>query len=374
MKRVLQIMGGLNRGGLETFVMNVYRVVNRREIQFDFLLTQSEGGDYEGEALSLGAKIFHIPARNKGYAQYRKALDEFFKQHHNYIAIHEHVSSLTTIESAYYAKKYGISVRILHSHSSSVQKSLSLHRVHVILHYLNKPKVHSWFTHYLGCSDKALDWMYRYTGVRSQALMFNNGIDSQQYRYDEKVREEVRMEFNFGKKDFVIGHVGRFIPLKNQAFLIDVLEEFHHAGLSSAKLILVGEGETRHDVKVKAEKKGLTDAVFFTGVRTDVNRLMQAMDVFVMPSWFEGLPVSLVEAQAAGLPILASSTISHDSDLTGTILFKSIDDSPAEWTRCIVEWKGRIGRPDNVEKIRKAGFDSRDVAQQLVGIYRGYIL
>ena len=120
-------MGGLKRGGLETFVMNMYRSIDRNEIQFDFLLAQVAGGDYEEEAKSFGANIYHLPARNKGYKAYHKALDDFFREHHDYIAIHEHISSLTSIDPAYYAKKYGIPVRIFHSHSSSIQKSLRLH-------------------------------------------------------------------------------------------------------------------------------------------------------------------------------------------------------------------------------------------------------
>lgn len=368
MKRVLQIMGGLKRGGLETFAMNMYRSIDRNDLQFDFLLTQVAGGDYEEEAKSMGANIYYIPARNKGYKAYLVALDAFFREHHDYIAIHEHISSLTSIEPAYYAKKYGIPIRIFHSHSSSIQKSLRLHWVHTILHYLNKPKVHSWATHYLGCSDKALDWMYKYTGVRSKAIMMNNGIDSEKYVYNEAVRKEIRNELGIGKDDFVIGHVGRFIPLKNQGFLVDILEELHKT-LPAAKLILVGEGETMDMIKVKVTNKAMNEYVIFTGVRSDVVRLMQAMDVFVMPSWFEGLPVSLVEAQAAGLPIVASATISHDSDLTGTILFKSIDNPVTEWAKNIVEWKAKWGRPNNIEAIKKAGFDSKTTVRQLVELY-----
>ena len=372
MKRVLQIMGGLKRGGLETFAMNMYRSIDRNEIQFDFLLTQVAGGDYEEEAKSMGANIYYMPARNKGYKAYRKALDIFFREHHDYIAIHEHISSLTSIDPAYYAKKYGIPVRIFHSHSSSIQKSLRLHWVHTILHYLNKPKVHSWATHYLGCSDKALDWMYKYTGVRSKAIMVNNGIDSEKYVYNEAIRKEVRNELGIENDDFVIGHVGRFIPLKNQGFLVDILEELHKY-IPTAKLMLVGEGETKEEVSAKADSKGLKKYTVFTGVRSDVMRLMQAMDIFVMPSWFEGLPVSLVEAQAAGLPVVASESISHDSDITGTILFKSINESADEWAKSILKWKEKCGRPNNIEKIKKAGFDSKTTVKQLVNIYIGNV-
>lgn len=372
MKRVLQIMGGLKRGGLETFAMNIYRSIDRSEIQFDFLLTQVVGGDYEEEAKSMGANIYHLPARNKGYKAYRKALDDFFREHHDYIAIHEHISSLTSIEPAYYAKKYGIPVRIFHSHSSSIQKSLRLHWVHTILHYLNKPKVHSYATHYLGCSDKALDWMYKYTGVRSGALMVNNGIDCEQYAFKKNVRAEVRKEFCIDADDFVIGHVGRFIPLKNQGFLVDIVDELHKT-MPSAKLLLVGEGDTMDEIKAKVSDKGLEKSVIFTGVRSDVARLMQAMDIFVMPSWFEGLPVSLVEAQAAGLPVVASESISHDSDITENILFKSINESVEEWVESIVKWKEKCGRPNNIEKIKKTGFDSKTTVKQLVKIYIGNV-
>ena len=135
----------------------------------------------------------------------------------------------------------------------------------------------------------------------------------------------------------------------------------------------MGEGDTMQEVKTKAELAGLKDAVIFTGIRSDVVRLMQAMDTFVMPSWFEGLPVSLVEAQAAGLPVVASDTISHDSDITGTILFKSINEPAANWAKCIEEWKEKWGRPDNIEQIKKAGFDSKSTVKQLVEIYNGNV-
>lgn len=370
MKRVLQIMGGLKRGGLETFAMNTYRAIDRNELQFDFLLTQVAGGGYEEEARMLGANIYYTPSRNKGYIAYRKALDDFFREHHNYIAVHLHISSLTAITPAYYAKKYGIPVRILHSHSSSIQKSLRLHWLHTILHYINKPNVKRWATHYLGCSDKALNWAYKYTGIRSKAIMMNNGIDCSKYAYDETIRSDVRKELGLKSEDFVIGHVGRFIPLKNQSFLVDILEEIRKS-VPVAKLILVGEGETMESVKAKAEEKGLSSDVIFTGVRSDVNRLMQAMDVLVMPSWFEGLPVSLVEAQAAGLPIVASDTISRDSDISGTVLFKSIKEPAFDWAKYILDWQARWHRLDNIEKIKDSGFDSSETAKQLVQIYTG---
>lgn len=368
MKRVLQVMGGLKRGGLETFAMNVYHAIDRTKIQFDFLLTQVTDGDYEEEARRMGANIYYLPARNNGIKAYEQSLDLFFKEHHDYIAVHEHISSLTSIRPIYYAKKYGIPVRVLHSHSSSIQKSLRFHWLHTILHYVNKPKVAKWATHYLGCSDKALDWAYKYTGIRSRAHMINNGIDTEKYMYNSLIRTEVRREFNISLDDFVIGHVGRFIPLKNQTFLVDILEQIHKDD-STAKLLLIGEGETLDAVKNKVASKDLQDFVVFTGVRSDVFRLMQAMDIFVMPSWFEGLPVSLVEAQASGLPIVSSATISRDVDITQTIQFKSIEESAEDWAHSILLLRANHQRSNNLDKIIEAGFDSKTAVEQLIAIY-----
>lgn len=370
MKRVLQIMGGLRRGGLETFAMNMYRAIDRNQIQFDFLLTQEQNGDYEQEAKSLGARIYHLPARNKGYLAHKKALNDFFREHNEYIAVHMHASSLTSIDPLVYAKKYGIPIRILHSHSSSIQKSVRFHYVHMLIHHYNKLRVSKLATHYLGCSDKALNWMYKNTGIYSKAIMINNGIDTSQYSFNADVRAIIRKELGIDDDSIVVGHVGSFIPLKNQTFLVDVLNSLHLAKVK-VKLLLVGAGPTFEEVKAKIHSLGLDDYAILTGVRSDVSRILQAMDVFVMPSWFEGLPVSLVEAQASGLPIVASSTISSDSDITGTIFFKSIEETPSDWASSILEWKNKICRPNNIDKIKLAGFDSKTTVDHLVNIYTG---
>lgn len=370
MKRVLQIMGSLRRGGLETFAMNMYRAIDRNHVQFDFLLTQEQNGDYEDEAKSLGACIYHLPARNKGYLAYRKTLDNFFREHNEYIAVHMHASSLASLEPLVYAKKHGIQIRILHSHSSSIQKSVRFHYVHKLIHYYNKFRVRKLATHYLGCSDKALIWMYKNTGIYSKAIMIKNGIDTSQYSFNVDTRTIIRREFGIDDDTIVVGHVGSFIPLKNQTFLVDILNSLHLDKVK-AKLLLVGAGPTFEDIKAKVHSLGLDDDAILTGVRSDVSKILLAMDVFVMPSWFEGLPVSLVEAQASGLPIIASSTISSDSDITGTILFKSIEDTPSDWASSILEWKNKICRPNNIDKIKLAGFDSKTTIDHLVDIYTG---
>lgn len=370
MERVLQIMGGLNRGGLETFVINMYRSIDRTKIQFDFLLTQISGGDYADEVKALGANVYAISPRNKGYRKYIKDLNSFFREHHNYIAIHQHISSLTSIEPVRYAMKYKIPIRILHAHSSAISNNLKYHILHNILHYLNKPLVHKYANVYLGCSHKALNWIYNFTGVRTKAKMINNGIDIQLYTFNTSIRGEVRKELNISNEEFVIGHVGRFIPIKNHIFLINIFYDLQKINPQS-RLILVGDGELNEKIHAQIKELGIDNKVIFTGVRRDVNRILQAMDIFVMPSIFEGLPVSLIEAQAAGLPIIASDTISHDSDVSGNILFKNLQDGNTSWVECIMKSCKKRERFDNREKIQKAGFDSQHTSELLLNIYHG---
>lgn len=367
MKRVLQIFGKLGRGGLETFVMNLYRAIDRQQVQFDFLLTAANG-DYEEEAKKLGARIYYIPPRCKGLKAYKCSLDRFFARNAGqYSAVHLHVSSLTSVEPLEYAEKYNIPIRIIHSHSSSVKQNLKGRLLHHILHNLNKLKIKRLATHYLGCSDKALDWLFKWTGVRSKALMINNGIDVSRYRFNETTRQEMRRIFGF-RDEFVVGHVGSFIPVKNHHYLITLFVEILKA-IPDSKLLLVGAGELEMSIKEQIHERSLESKVIFAGLRSDVDKVLQAIDVIIMPSLFEGLPVSLVEAQAAGVPVLASDTISSDIALTPDIRFLSLDDSIQKWVDCAVHIHNHHIRMDTVEEIRDKGFDIKDIAKQFSTIY-----
>ena len=368
MKRVLQVFARLTRGGLETFVMNVYRTINREEIQFDFLVC-ADGGDYEEEVKRMGGRIFKIAPRNSGLLNYYSSLDAFFKTHQGeWIAIHQHVSSLSSIEPQYYAKKYGIPVRVLHSHSSSIASSVKMNSLHKMFHYISKLFVKSWCTDYLGCSDKAIDWLYSGTGVRGKALMINNGIELERYRYSLEIREKVRCEFGIETNTVIVGHVGSFIKVKNHAFLLKVFQAFRQLH-SNTKLLLVGDGPLRDSIEEQAKNIGIDDLVIFAGIRSDVNELLQAMDIFVMPSLFEGLPVSLVEAQSTGLPVFASDTISHDAKLTDEFYFISLGRTPEEWAQNIANCLSNYIRTDKTLTISEKGFDIKGISNKLMSIY-----
>lgn len=368
MIRVLQILHGIDRGGMETFVMNIYRAINRSQYQFDFLIN-SESGDYYEEIKSLGGKIYYIPARNKGLTAFRKNLDEFFKgQAKDYNAVHYHESSLTSLEPLYYAKKYGIPIRIMHSHNSQIRGN----NLHYITHFLGKFAISHLATHFYGCSDKALDWMYKYTGVRDKAIMINNGIDVFKFKYDQNKRVESRKTLGCKEDDFIIGHVGRFAPAKNHTYLIDIFRELLKID-GKYKLLLIGVGDLQKDIKEKAKREGVYDSTKFLGLREDTDVLYQAMDVFVMPSFFEGLPVVLVEAQASGLPIICSDRISKMSKMSDNLQMLSISESPQVWASTINETHRNINRSNAYENIIKYGYDINTIASNLCETYSGQV-
>lgn len=368
MVRILQVFAKLGRGGLETFIMNVYRSVDRREIQFDFLVGCDEGG-YEEEVRALGGRIYILPPRKAGIVNYCRSLDGFFREHRNeWAAVHQHVSSLSSIEPQFFAKKYGIPVRILHSHSSSISSAVRGRWLHLSVHRLMKCFVKRWATNYLGCSDKALDWLYNGTGVRDKALMIHNGIRVPEFVFDSSRRADIRARLGIAEDETVIGHVGSFIKVKNHAFLLQVFSAFRRLDPNS-RLLLVGDGPLRGAIMQDADRLGISDSLIMTGIRADVADLLQGMDMVVMPSLFEGLPVSLVEAQAAGLPVLASDTISKDAALTGHIGFFPLSDSPEEWAAALRRRLDGFVRRDTSPELKDAGFDIGETADMLVKLY-----
>lgn len=364
MIKVLQILSGLNRGGMEAFVMNVYRSIDKSAIQFDFLVG-TEGGAYEEEAKQLGATIYHIGTRREhGLIRYCEVLDKFFKEHAtDYIAVHYHESTLTSLEPLYFARKYGIKNRLLHAHSSSVSGS----KLHYFTHYFNKLFVKNLATQYVGCSYKANQWFYRGTGVYEKAEMIANGINTESYIPNDEKRIQLRKILGINQKDLVLGHIGRFIWIKNHKFLIDIFDCVHKKQPAS-KLVLIGEGPLFEDIKTNVLNRGLDNYVLFLGSRSDVPDLLQAIDVIIMPSFYEGMPVSLIEAQASGTLVYGSDTISKDTAITDRMNFLSIKDSAEVWADAIL-LNENFHKTSKKEEILKAGFDIASISKDLSDRY-----
>lgn len=356
MIRVLQIVTYMGRGGLETMIMNYYRNIDRNKVQFDFLVHRQEEADYDKEIVALGGKIYHMPMLNPFSKSYFNALDSFFKEH-KYDIVHCHLDCM----SAYplkIAKKNGVRVRIAHSHNKSQDKNLKYP-----IKLYSKRLIPKYATHLLSCGKEAGDWMFN----GKPYTILNNAIDAQSYRFDKQIREEMREQLGFNQEDFVIGHVGRFNPQKNHNFIIDVFN-FVHKKNTAAKLVLVGTGDGQKAIKEKVESLALSDSVLFLGNRTDVNKILQAMDVFLFPSLYEGLPLSIIEAQAAGLPCVISDNVPPECIVTDLIETASLDDALAKWEIVITSQKS-VKRKDTYELIKKSGFDVKSNVLVLEKMY-----
>ena len=365
MDRVLHIVMAMNRGGLESFIMNIYRNIDRNKIQFDFIVHTDKECDYDQEILKLGGKIYRVPSRRNGIIRNRQALNSFFNEYDEYSVVHQHVSSLSYIEPIKAAKRSGIKTRIIHSHSSKQNGSY----INKYLHYINRLFIDKIATHYFTCSDLAAKWLYGKRRFKKEEYkIINNGIDLNRFIYDYQIRTDYRTKFDLNNK-FVVGHVGRFAHPKNHEFLIDIFKAIYDKEPNSV-LLLVGNGELRGKIEEKSKNMGLRDSIIFTGVRHDVNNLLQAMDVFVFPSHYEGLPVSLVEAQAAGLLCFTSSTITKQVNLTN--LIKNIDITyPADyWADCILTTSRNNNRDNIPSDFSIKDFDVYQVVEELTKFYQ----
>lgn len=356
--RVLQVVTHMNRGGLETMLMNYYRNIDRNKVQFDFLThrPESEKKDYDDEIRSLGGKIYHMPVLNPFSPGYKKSLDQFFKEHKEYKIVHSHLDCL----SAYplkAAKKNGVPIRIAHSHNTSQEKNLK----YLIKDY-SKKQIPKYATHLFACGKEAGQWMF---GKHKFQIM-NNAIDAKKFIYNEEIRKQKRAELGVEDK-FVIGHVGRFNLQKNHEFLIQCFKAFLQKN-SDAVLLLVGNGDLQEKARQQVKGYGIEDYVKFLGLREDIPQLLQAMDLFLFPSLFEGLPVTLVEAQAAGLPCVISDTITDEIMITDTISKVSLDADADQWISTISKYK-QSPRKDTMAEIKKHGFDIEKNARWLEEFY-----
>lgn len=353
--RVLQVVTHMNRGGLESMLMNYYRHIDRNMIQFDFLTHRPYDGDFGEEILQMGGKIYHLPILNPFSASYKKALDQFFSEH-SYDIVHSHLDCMSAYP-LHAAKEAGVKVRIAHAHNTSQDKNLKY-----MLKMSAKKKIPKEATDLFACGKEAGEWMF--DGKPFQIM--NNAIDANVYRYNTEIRERIREQYQLGDA-FVLGHVGRFNPQKNHAFLINVFSEVVKKN-SNVRLLLVGGGTGEDEVRRQVKGLELEKYVIFAGVCSNVNELLQTMDVFVFPSLYEGFPVTMVEAQAAGLPCVMSDHVPQESKLTDLVASLSLETDKTQWAETILNMQ-QIKRTDCFEQIRAAGYDIETNAQWLTDFY-----
>lgn len=360
MIRVLQIVDHMGLGGIQAFIMNVYRNIDREKIQFDFLVHKTGGNTFTEEIGRLGGKMYYVLARNQGIRKNKHALDEFFKKHPEYKVVHQHESSLSYIEPLIAAKNNNVPVRIIHSHSTRMGNNL----IHKVLHIYNSKRIHCVATHYLACGELAGKWMYGKSKVRDSFKVIINGIKLKKFEYNEALRNSVRFELKLDKETTYC-HIGRFDRVKNHDFLIDVFNEIVKLQPLS-KLVLVGQGVLMGETKSKVNDFGLGERVIFLGMRSDIDRIVQAVDAIILPSLYEGFPVTAIEAQAAGVPFFMSDTVSKEAMIKKNSYALSLSASAKDWAEFIVSKIERL--PDNKIMYDK-GFDIQNTVDNLCKIY-----
>lgn len=357
MVRVLQIVTYMGRGGLETMLMNYYRHIDRNKVQFDFLVHREFEADYDKEIMELGGKIYHMPRLIPWSRSYRYALKKFFLNHPEYKIVHVHQDCLSAV-ALQCAKECKIPVRIAHSHNSNQDKNL---KYLIKKHYMKQ--IPKYATSLFACSKAAGDWMFR--GRKYHIL--RNAVDTQNYMYNNEAAIQIKKELDLQNK-IVIGHIGRFNPQKNHDFLISIFLKCFQKN-KNVRLLLVGDGDGRPEIEKKVRNAGIQDKVIFLGVRTDVERLLQAMDVFVFPSLYEGLPVTMIEAQSAGVPCLISDRVPLECIITKKLVYsQKLDDSADEWAETILRLAS-VERRDCREEIMEAGYDICKEAEKLQRFY-----
>lgn len=361
--KVLQVLGGLWSGGTEAFVMNMYRSIDREKVEFDFLIHESSKAHYDDEVLSLGGEIYRIPGRHEvGTIKYFVNLVQVLRKIKPDV-IHSHAmfNSGIVMLAAFLA---GIKKRISHSHNTSDQGEGGISRK--IFRLIMRSCILLFSTNLAACSNKAANYLFlNKNHSKKKALILNNAVNINDFTYNERLRYEVRNELGADDK-LVLGHVGRFTEQKNHHFLVDIFKSVHDQ-YPDSMLVMIGDGPLRPELEIKVAELGLSSAVKFLGIRNDIPKLLQGIDLFILPSLYEGLPVVLIEAQAAGLSCILSDTITRDTDITGRAKFIDLNASPHIWAHEILS--SPSNHEDTAEMIRSNGYDTDTMARRLVSFY-----
>lgn len=329
--RVLHFQGRMGKGGAETFMMNAYRNIDRTKIQFDFLIYDNfeDVKPYNKEIHELGGKIYSVPNPNKNILAYIQAVKKLLKEKH-FDIVHNEIFFGGGL-NLFLAKQAGISKRVAHSHATTDGKGNNF-AINTIRKTFQRMLLKN-ATDYLACSYEAGIGLY---GENQPFIFVPNGIDLESYQNISQSKEEIRSELAIPQNALVIGNIGRFEEQKNHDFLIDIFGKVVEKR-SNSHLILIGEGSLEEKIKEKVINLGLQSKVSFLGLRDDIPQLLKSMDVFLMPSLYEGLPISAVEAQAASLKIVLSTEVSKETVLSENVHFVSLEETPEKWADKVLE-------------------------------------
>lgn len=368
MYRILVFGMTSNYGGVESVIMNYYRNFDKNRLSLDFLCT-SKNVAFEKEILKMGGKIFTIHSRHNSPLKYYFELKKFFQQNaEKYDCIWINMNNLVNIDYLYFAKKYGIKRRIIHSHNSSIMERGIKGRLKEIIHNKNKIKVSKYATDFWACSNAAAEWMFP-KEVLDKVKIIKDAINVDLYTFNPSIRKKIRIKYNLVNKK-VIGNIGRLSYQKNQEFVLDIFNELHKVD-RDYKLILIGQGSDEKILKDKVNKLKLKDDVMFTGMQTNVADWYNAFDVFLFPSRFEGLGVVALEAQANGIPVYASKgKIPLNVKINDNFYFLPLSKDKKFWANKIINGNNYREQSGKIkENFIKKGYYLKYAAIKLENVF-----
>lgn len=362
MIRILQCVNGMHRAGLETMLMNYYRHIDRTKIQFDFLTHRPERSDYDDEIESLGGRVYYAPRLYpQNYPAYFKWMKQFFSEHPDYKVMHSHIDSMSYLPLLA-GKKAGVPIRIAHSHNTAIDNDFK----YPLKQYF-RFRITSAANKYLACGDEAGKFLFN----NKEFNIIPNAVDAKKFYFNEDIRQSKRKELGF-TDEYVVGHVGRISYQKNHKFLIEIFNILRKKE-PKAVLLLVGVGEKESEVRKQIKNLKLEDKVYFLGNRSDVYEIYQAMDVFVLPSFFEGIPVVGVEAQFADLPCIFSDKTPKEVKFNTKSQFLSLTKPAEYWANIILDAK-KCERSCGNEDILNSNYDIKNAYMILENYYTTFLI
>ena len=363
---VAQIMGKWVGGGVESVIMNYYRHLDRSKVQFDFICDEDSTRIPYDEIKKLGGRVFLVP-KYQNLPKYLKVLEKLFKEN-QYRIVHSNINTLSVFP-LYAAKKAGVPIRISHSHSTSNPKEWKRNLIKNILRPFSK----RYATDYFACSEVAGRYLFGNKAFdRGKVKIIHNAIDIDKFKFDEVARKKLRKEFGIKDSTVVIGHVGRFVQTKNHAFLVDIFKKYHERNPDS-KLLLVGVGPLEDQIKSKIKKLNLEEFVIFLGQRDDIGKLCSAIDIFCLPSLYEGFGVVLLEAQVSNLLCVASTEIPKEAKLIDNLQCISLKLPSEIWAEKILGLTNNRIRKTNKELVAEKGFNIVDESEKFEKMIQGII-
>ena len=357
--RVLQILGIVANGGVEAVIMNYYRNIDKSKIQFDFVVHSDADENYINKVLAMEAKVYKVTPYNKNIFKFMYEIYRIIKSN-QYQIVHSNMNALSGF-ALLPACLAGAKVRILHNHTTDSKEE----KIRSLIKRVLRPFAKLFANQYWACSKLAAEWMYGENAVTNgKVTIINNAIDLEKFKFNKEKRELIRKKLGL-ENCFVIGHVGRFMKQKNHEFLIDIFNEVLKQK-ENARLLLIGDGNLKSLIEAKVQNLGIEKAVIFLGVRNDIADLYNVMDVFVFPSFYEGLGMVVIEAQVNGLPTIVSIAIPAEAKISEYIKFISLQQPLKDWLN---EVENAKRKELNISDELLKKFDIREESKKLENLY-----